>query len=132
MLDSESDVAEELEDSEALPPHLFIPNPHSFNQYTHCSSRDDEHTKRLICKYDKQGFKSLEILIFLNHREVLGWFQDKKDYNLMNSQMNTDTLPDTVKQQLVLGELAKDPGHHQGPPFIKEAIWMGTDIDLTR
>ncbi|KIJ46755.1 hypothetical protein M422DRAFT_249480 [Sphaerobolus stellatus SS14] len=136
MSDSESDAAEELEDSEALPPHLFIPNPHGLNQYTHCPSKDDERTKRLICEYDKQGVKSPEIisqLLWAEHGiRMRTVSRHKKDYNLMNSHMTTETLPDTVKQQLVLDELARDPGRRQGPPLIKEAIRMRTGIDLTR
>ncbi|KIJ35154.1 hypothetical protein M422DRAFT_262532 [Sphaerobolus stellatus SS14] len=124
---SDSEDSEDREDYEALPLSLFNRNPQGHNQHPHCSFKDDKKVKKLLCDYDWQGVKSPETI-----SQLLTVSRRKKDYGLMNSHKTTITLPETVKCQLVLDELERDPGRRQGPPLIKEAIHMRTGIDLTR
>ncbi|KIJ53062.1 hypothetical protein M422DRAFT_243033 [Sphaerobolus stellatus SS14] len=124
---SDSEDSEDREDYEALPLPLFNCNPQGHNQHPHCSFKDDKKAKKLLCDYDWQGVKSPETI-----SQLLTVSRRKKDYGLMNSHKTTITLPETVKCQLVLDELERDPGRRQGPPLIKEAIHMRTGIDLTR
>ncbi|KIJ56056.1 hypothetical protein M422DRAFT_239247 [Sphaerobolus stellatus SS14] len=118
----------DTEDSEALPPPVFIPNPSGSNQYKDCSSRDDERVKQLIHDYDRQGVKSpktLSELLLAEHNIVMSPIavsRRKRDYGIMSSKATTRSLPDTVKHQMVLDQLEMDPGRRQGPALIKEGI----------
>ena len=50
---------------------------------------------------------------------------------LHGSRTTSHTLADTVKHQLVLDQMAKDPGRHQGPDLIKEGIAFDRGIHLS-
>ncbi|KIJ30748.1 hypothetical protein M422DRAFT_267689 [Sphaerobolus stellatus SS14] len=123
---------EDLDDSEALPPFIFMPNPRGINQYTHCPSKDDKRVEKLLREYDQHEVKSPKLLTELLWAEHSIQMRCKKDYKILDSHTTTATLPETVKRQLVLDELERDPGRRQGPPLIKEGIWMRTGLDLTR
>ncbi|KIJ28819.1 hypothetical protein M422DRAFT_189254, partial [Sphaerobolus stellatus SS14] len=93
--------------------------------------RNSEHIKQLLYSYDKQGVKSpktISELLLADHNIRMRY----KDYGIMNSHTTTQTLPDTVKCQLVLDQLEMDPGRRQGPVLIKEGIHMQMGLDLTR
>ncbi len=51
---------------------------------------------------------------------------------LTASGLTTKRLPETVKRQLVLDQLEKDPANKKGPKTVKEAIAFDTGIHLTR
>lgn len=51
---------------------------------------------------------------------------------LHGSRTTSHTLADTVKRQLVLDQMAKDPGRRQGPDLIKEGIAFDRGIHLSR
>ena len=55
-----------------------------------------------------------------------------KRLGLTASSLTTERLPETVKRQLVLDQLEKDPGNRKGPKLIKEAIAFDTGLHLTR
>ncbi|KIJ34012.1 hypothetical protein M422DRAFT_263968 [Sphaerobolus stellatus SS14] len=102
------------------------------------TSKDDQHVKELIFKYDWEGIKSLKIIseMLLKEHNIEMHPQTvscrKKDYGLLNSHKTTTTLPETFKKQLVVDQLERDPGCCQGPTLIKEGIRMRTGVDLTR
>lgn len=54
-----------------------------------------------------------------------------KNLGLHGSQTSSCMLPVTVKHQLVLDQMAKDPGRHQGPDLIKEGIAFGQGIHIS-
>ncbi|KIJ44633.1 hypothetical protein M422DRAFT_92898, partial [Sphaerobolus stellatus SS14] len=56
--------------------------------------------------------------------------QCKADYGIVNSHKVMQTIPDTMKHQLVLDQLELDPGRSQGPRLIKEGVHMCTGINL--
>ena len=50
----------------------------------------------------------------------------------MASGKTTQMLPDSIKEQLVRDQLAKDPLGRLGPRTIKERLALDTGIHLTR
>ncbi|KIJ43461.1 hypothetical protein M422DRAFT_240130 [Sphaerobolus stellatus SS14] len=136
--DNESSEYDSSDILDGLPLSAFAHNPQGKNQYRHCPSKDDQHVKELIFKYDREGIKSPKIIsemllkehnIEMRPRTVS---RRKKDYGLLNSHKTTTTLPETFKRQLVVDQLERDPGRRQGPTLIKEGIRMRTGLDLTR
>ncbi|KAF8580104.1 hypothetical protein K439DRAFT_1648289 [Ramaria rubella] len=57
--------------------------------------------------------------------------QQCKDIGLKGSNATTLGLSETVKWQLVVDQLDKNPACHQGPMLIKEAILVETGLNLT-
>ncbi|KAF8587232.1 hypothetical protein K439DRAFT_1262339, partial [Ramaria rubella] len=55
----------------------------------------------------------------------------RRALGLKASRASTRSLPDTVKQQLVLDQMAQDPTCRRGPKLIAEAIAEETRIHLT-
>lgn len=51
---------------------------------------------------------------------------------LFGSSVATARLPDEVKMQLILDQMARDPLARQGPNSVKEGILFDTGIKLTR
>ncbi|KIJ31042.1 hypothetical protein M422DRAFT_186406 [Sphaerobolus stellatus SS14] len=97
--------------------------PYTLSVICDCATapRDDEHLKQLIFEYDRQGIKSPKMISNLLLAE----------HNIQISRKVIQTIPDTMKCQLVLDQLKLDPGRCQGPRLIKEGIHMCTGIDLT-
>lgn len=56
----------------------------------------------------------------------------KRKLGLKGSGASTKALPEAVKRQMVLKQLAKDPTGKQGPRTIKEAIARDEGVHITR
>ena len=56
----------------------------------------------------------------------------KKDLQLKGSGVTTKELAETIKRQLILDQMAKDPTSGWGPRLVKERIAFDTGIHLTR
>jgi hypothetical protein len=72
--------------------------------------------------YDEHGIKLSESSV-ARRRRALG---------LYASGVTTRQLPETVKRQLVLTQMSKDPERKLGPRMIKQLIARDTGIHLTR
>jgi hypothetical protein len=56
----------------------------------------------------------------------------RRELGLRASGLTTRSLPDAVKRQLVLDQMAKDPEGKLGAKTIKAGIFKDTGIDITR
>jgi hypothetical protein len=56
----------------------------------------------------------------------------KRDLGLKGSGAMTKVLSDTVKRQMLLKQMAKDPTGKQGPRTIKEGIARDEGVQITR
>ncbi|KAG2144454.1 uncharacterized protein EDB93DRAFT_1251690 [Suillus bovinus] len=56
----------------------------------------------------------------------------RQQFGLLGSGQLTCLLPRSIKQQLVLDQLAQDPLHRRGPHLVREAIVVDTGNLLTR
>ena len=56
----------------------------------------------------------------------------KRQLGLKGSGATTKELPETIKRQLLLNQMAKDPTGKQGPRTIKEGIACDEGIHITR
>ncbi|KIJ37127.1 hypothetical protein M422DRAFT_260518 [Sphaerobolus stellatus SS14] len=134
----------DTENSEALPPSVFIPNPSGSNQYKDCrmyfpsslsrlsvtvygeihrlflaSSRDDERVKQLIHDHDQQGVKSPKTL-----SELL-----LAEHNIVMSPINVS------QRKRDYGIMSSKATTRSLPDTVKrqmEGICMRTGLDLTR
>ncbi|KAF9233406.1 hypothetical protein BU15DRAFT_66632 [Melanogaster broomeanus] len=119
------------ESSTAGAPSKRTRNPSGKNQYKDCLTellydyqRREIFDKRMISQllYDEHGIKLSESSV-ARRRRVLG---------LYASGVTTRQLPETVKRQLVLTQMSRDPGKKLGPRMIKQLIAKETGIHLTR
>jgi uncharacterized membrane protein len=52
--------------------------------------------------------------------------------DLKGSSATTKSIPDVVKRQLVVDQMAKDPTRMQGPRIVKEGIMFDTGQNISR
>ncbi|KAF9229380.1 hypothetical protein BS17DRAFT_805109 [Gyrodon lividus] len=101
-----------------------VPNPKGKNQHKDCSSKDDPRINRLLSIQMLQA----EHGIHMSEATVSRW---RKDLGLMGSSKITCSLPESMKRQLVLDQLAQDPLSRHGPRLVWEAIVAETGFLLT-
>ena len=56
----------------------------------------------------------------------------QKALGLYGSGLTTKKMPNEVKRQLVLDQIADDPMSRQGPKLVRESIMRSTGVHLTR
>jgi hypothetical protein len=119
------------------------------------ASKGDSHVKEILTEYHRRGITDrvmISELLLVEHGIKMRYCclpsasftflslihseatiaRRRKAFGLMGSGITTRDLPDQVKQQLVLDQIAKDPANRQGPRTIKEGITLQTGIQLTR
>ncbi|KZP06766.1 hypothetical protein FIBSPDRAFT_914630 [Athelia psychrophila] len=109
------------------------------NQYTNCPPVNDERTQQLLTKYHRCGITNRDIISDLLLQEIPSITmspptvaQRMRGLGLSASGATTKMLPETVKRQLVLDEMGKDPLAKLGPRTVKDNIRDETGIHLTR
>ncbi|KIJ07092.1 hypothetical protein PAXINDRAFT_182558 [Paxillus involutus ATCC 200175] len=100
----------------------FVPNPKGKNQHKHCPASDDERVAEILRDYHRKNItnkKTISKLLWAEH-------------GIHMSRTTSCSLSTTVKRQLVLDQMAKDPARRQGPDLIKEGIAFDQGIHLSR
>ncbi|KAH7903949.1 hypothetical protein BJ138DRAFT_1019807 [Hygrophoropsis aurantiaca] len=113
-------------------------NPLGKNQHGDCPSLDDEKVATILRDYNRRNIvskKTIKALLLAEHNIKMSEAtitRRRQALGLHASGATTKTMSDTIKRQLILDQMAKDPTSHQGPRIIKENIALDTGIHLTR
>ncbi|KAF8514122.1 hypothetical protein BU17DRAFT_94835 [Hysterangium stoloniferum] len=97
----------------------------------------DENIKQLLIEYHRRGItnhKILSKLLLAEHGIQMSEAtiaRHCRQLGLQGSSATTKSLPNTVKWQLILDQMAQDLTSWQGPRAVKEAITAGTGVNLT-
>ncbi|KIJ55445.1 hypothetical protein M422DRAFT_127950, partial [Sphaerobolus stellatus SS14] len=116
----------------------WVPNPTGRNQHSMCPPANDERVREILTKYDHEEIKDPACIKKMLEREYGIYMlertisQRRQTFGLLSSGQTTKLLSDTLKKQLVLDQLTKDPLMRKGPDTIKEAIRQETGYDLTQ
>ncbi|KAH7904483.1 hypothetical protein BJ138DRAFT_1019103 [Hygrophoropsis aurantiaca] len=112
-------------------------NPTGKNQYN-CLPKDNEHVKEILREYHRRAItnrNTISKLLAAEHGITMSpatVARRNKLLDLKGSSATTRSLPTTVKRQLVLDQLEKDPLNRQGPRTVREGIATATGQILTR
>ncbi|KAH8093899.1 hypothetical protein BXZ70DRAFT_369379 [Cristinia sonorae] len=105
---------------------------------SNCPGRDDPTVSEILREYQRRNITNkftLSQLLLAEHgidmspRTVV---RRRSELGLKASGRTTRELSENEKRQLLLDQLAKDPGRTRGPRTIKEAIANETSVHLTR
>ncbi|KAF9487145.1 hypothetical protein BDN71DRAFT_1405132, partial [Pleurotus eryngii] len=112
-------------------------NPTGINQYKECPPKGDIHIAEILRDCHRQGWGRTRISDFLEktHKVKMSPTTVQRRMTalgLFGSSVATARLPDEVKMQLILDQMARDPLSRQGPNSVKEGILFDTGIKLTR
>ncbi|KAF8573556.1 hypothetical protein K439DRAFT_1649981 [Ramaria rubella] len=113
-------------------------NPTGKNQYHDCPGPDDEAVKAHLIAYHYRGItsrKKISELLWDDYgiqMSATSVTRRRKQLGLQGSNIATKAIPDTVKRQLVLDQLAFDPTNKLGPRVVRNAIAAKTGVILTR
>ncbi|KIJ14659.1 hypothetical protein PAXINDRAFT_169591 [Paxillus involutus ATCC 200175] len=113
-------------------------NPKGKNQYKDCPPKNDAKVTELLYDYQRREIfdkKRISQLLYDEHGIKLSESsvaRRRRSLGLYASGVTTRQLPETVKRQLVLTQMSKDPGKKLGPRMIKQFIAKETGIHLTR
>ncbi|RDB20146.1 hypothetical protein Hypma_013119 [Hypsizygus marmoreus] len=113
-------------------------NPRGKNQHKDCPPSDDPRVPELLRAYQRKGIfdrKRISSLLRSEHGIKMSEStvaRRRRELGLRGSGRTTQELPDSVKRQLVLDQLAKDPTGKIGAATVKTRIFRDTGIDLTR
>ncbi|KAG1844733.1 hypothetical protein C8R48DRAFT_617819 [Suillus tomentosus] len=115
-----------------------VPNPEGKNQYQHCPRKNDPFIQRILTQYHHDNITNrskISRLLQAEHGIVMSEAtvaRCRQQFGLLGSGQLTRLLPQSIKPQLVLDQLARDPLHHCGPRLVREAIVADTGNLLTR
>ncbi|KIJ48438.1 hypothetical protein M422DRAFT_247775 [Sphaerobolus stellatus SS14] len=137
---SSKDTLETCEDSNDTTSSLnpFNRNPKGKNQHMHCPPKKDQTIIDILIEYQRRNItnrKTISELLFAEHgihMSVATVARRRKEAGLKASGAITNSLPATVKQQLVLDQMAADPLSRRGPRTVREAIVNATGLPLTQ
>ncbi|KIJ62120.1 hypothetical protein HYDPIDRAFT_114964 [Hydnomerulius pinastri MD-312] len=113
-------------------------NPSGRNQYKDCPPKNDARVAELLYDYQRREIfdkKKISQLLYDEHGIKLSESsvaRRRRTLGLYASGITTRQLPETVKRQLILTQMSKDPGKKLGPRMIKQLIAKETGIHLTR
>jgi len=113
----------------------FVPNPKGKNQHKHCH---DERVAEILRDYHRKNItnkKTISKLLWAEHgihMSEASVTRRRSRLQLHGSRTTSCSLSTTVKRQLVLDQMAKDPARRQGPDLIKEGIAFDQGIHLSR
>jgi hypothetical protein len=113
-------------------------NPTGRNQYKDCPPKNDNQVTELLYDYQRREIfdkKKISQLLYDEHGIKLSESsvaRRRRALGLYASGVTTRQLPETVKRQLVLTQMSKDPERKLGPRMIKQLIARDTGIHLTR
>jgi len=113
-------------------------NPTGRNQYKDCPPKDDNQVTELLYDYQRREIfdkKKISQLLYDEHGIKLSESsvaRRRRSLGLYASGVTTRQLPETIKRQLVLTQILKDPEKKLGPRMIKQLIARDTGIHLTR
>ncbi|KIJ36436.1 hypothetical protein M422DRAFT_179437 [Sphaerobolus stellatus SS14] len=113
-------------------------NPEGKNQHPDCPQADDESIYQILLQYHRQGVTNkttLSKLLKTAHNITMSpttVARHLRRFNLRSSALTTRTLPESVRRQLILDELDKDPRSQKGPATIKDSIREATGTHLSR
>ncbi|KAG6372147.1 hypothetical protein JVT61DRAFT_8557 [Boletus reticuloceps] len=115
-----------------------IPNPTGKNQHKDCPSVDDERVAEILREYHRRNLTNKRLiskLLLAEHGIQMSEAtvtRRRKLLGLHGSRTTSCTLPVTIKRQLVLDQMAKDPARRQGPDLIKEGIAFACGVHISR
>ncbi|KIK93988.1 hypothetical protein PAXRUDRAFT_143845 [Paxillus rubicundulus Ve08.2h10] len=113
-------------------------NPKGKNQYKDCPPKNDARVTELLYDYQRREIFDKKKISQLLHDEHgiklrrVSVARRRRVLGLYASGVTTRQLPETVKRQLVLTQLSRDPAKKLGPRTIKQLIAKDTGIHLTR
>ncbi|THH28616.1 hypothetical protein EUX98_g5570 [Antrodiella citrinella] len=102
------------------------------------ASKDDEKVAELLKEYQRRNITNkhtVSHLLLAEHGiEMSGStiVRRRRELGLKGSGRTTREMSENEKRQLLMDQLAKDPGRTRGPRTIKEAIAHETSVHLTR
>lgn len=108
------------------------------NQYKDRPAPDDPHVAELLREYHSKGITDrtqVSKLLLEEHNIILSESsvsRRKKNLGLKASRLTTLELSLSVKRQLILDQMAKDPKGRLGARMVKQGILHDTGIHLTR
>ncbi|KAF8581387.1 hypothetical protein K439DRAFT_1619108 [Ramaria rubella] len=107
------EVSDAAECESKCPSHTRAPNLTEINQYKHCPSHNDLTLQFLLREYNRRGITNKQELSELLQSEVNIMIRSivrcRSHMGLKASKQTMQDMPDVVKHQLVLDEMAKDP-----------------------
>ncbi|KIK32618.1 hypothetical protein CY34DRAFT_18913 [Suillus luteus UH-Slu-Lm8-n1] len=115
-----------------------VPNPEGKNQYQHCPRKNDPFLQKILTQYHHDNITNrskISRLLQAEHGIVMSEAtvaRRRQQFGLLGSGQLTRLLPRSIKRQLVLDQLARDPLHRRGPRLVREAIVADTGNLLTR
>ncbi|KAG2140218.1 uncharacterized protein EDB93DRAFT_1241888 [Suillus bovinus] len=120
-----------------------VPNPEGKNQYQHCPLIrywvvTDPFLQKILTQYHHDNITNrskISRLLQAEHGIVMSEAtvaRCQQQFGLLGSGQLTCLLPWSIKRQLVLDQLARDPLHCRGPRLVREAIVADTGNLLTR
>ncbi|KAG5339850.1 hypothetical protein C0989_003307 [Termitomyces sp. Mn162] len=113
-------------------------NPRGINQYKDCPAPDDPRIPEFLKEYQRKGItdkKKISKFLLDEHGIIMSdstVARRRRELGLKASGKTTADLPDDVKRQLVLDQMAKDTAGQIGTLTVKTRIFQETGIDLTR
>ncbi|KAJ3517592.1 hypothetical protein NLJ89_g415 [Agrocybe chaxingu] len=113
-------------------------NKYGKNQYKDRPPPDDPHVAELLTAYHRNGIndrREVSKLLLEEHGITLSESsisRRKRKLGLRASHITTQELSESVKIQLILDQMAKDPSGKLGPRMIKQGIFKDTGVQLTR
>ncbi|EGO04019.1 hypothetical protein SERLA73DRAFT_175751 [Serpula lacrymans var. lacrymans S7.3] len=119
-------------------PKSHVRNPEGKNQHKDCPPKNDPRITQFLYEYQRREiFDKREISRLLLSEHGIKMSESsvarrRRSLGIYASGVTTRQLPDNVKRQLVLNQMAKDPTKKLGPRMIKQLIARETGIHLTR
>ncbi|KAF8555790.1 hypothetical protein OG21DRAFT_1410338 [Imleria badia] len=110
-----SDTEEHLNDDTLV---RFVPNPNGKNQHKDCPSSDNDRVAEILHEYHHRNItnkKLISKLLLAEHGIRMSEAtvtRRRKSLGLHGSRTTSHTLSATVKRQLVLDQMAKDPARY--------------------
>ncbi|TCD69267.1 hypothetical protein EIP91_008202 [Steccherinum ochraceum] len=119
-------------------PVLFAPlHVNGSSSSSLAASKDDARVADLLRDYHRRNLtnkNTVSKLLQAEHGIEMSATTVKrrqKQLGLMASKRTTEVMPDNEKRQLLMDQLAKDPGRRRGPRSIRESIANESSVHLT-